>query len=469
MKFWFLFYFIRAYRARVDFGALARLSRETRAQSPPQPDKIHHFRYCRASQFEIVNLVPPSKRSDFELLQSVLERWRFCENSRLDGGFFDTSKLAERGRILGREIQLLRSIETIKSRVRGKRRERRNLDNLDKLAASEVWKVGNGEKKILVDTLRVQQARECRDFYRTLFDENISAKDRLEILKKLRLYAAEHTCKYAQDLVALVDQEIQLFGINYDEKRTNCLRNRLKQALLRLTINSCSPGQKISDNSTSRLSRGTRNKKFSFSKLCKRCGKFLTIDDLAARIISPSQGLLPTCEDCRKFQPGKDAKIVYEPYDIMIEDLRIRETNLGSPAKSGQPAWIVDSRIIHRLVTYVWHGKSGISECDDLYRLVLVRFRPNNVWSPWNNLLLTKHEAALHQSMQDPWEIYAPTIIKKFVVKNLQAKLRFDVSMTTNFLWNNYAIIKFKIFIHQILWRINVYFAPKKNVDPDKN
>ncbi|XP_043279290.1 IQ and ubiquitin-like domain-containing protein [Venturia canescens] len=423
-----------AYRARVEFGALARLSRETRAQTPPKPEKIHHFRHCRSSRFEIVNLAGPSKRSDFELVQSVLERWRYWENARLDGGFFETSKLAERGRILGREIELLRSIEATKARVREERRERRHLADLDRLAEPEVWKVGSGGgRKILVETLRVQRARECRDFYRSLFVEAISAEDRLERLKKLREYAAEHTCEYARDLISSVDQEIELFGMSHDEKLMNSLKNRSRQALLRLTINSCSLGQKLGDNRASSPPRSRKPRK-SFSKVCERCGRFLTIDDLSARIISPGQPLLPTCQTCRNSQPGKDAKIVYEPYDIMIRDLRIRETNLGSSPSSGDPAWRVDSRIIYRLVNYVWHGKSGISESDDLYRLVLVRFRPQNVWSPWNNLLLTKREAALHQSMQDPCQIYAPTIAKKFVVKNLQAKLRFDLSVSPNLL-----------------------------------
>lgn len=338
---------------------------------------------------------------------------------------FGTSKLAARTMVLLKEIELLRSIESIKSRVCGERRRRRYLEVLERLAKSEVWTLQNG-RKILVDTPRVQRARECREFYRSLLNEDLSTIQRCEALGNLKQYAAEHTCRAARDVVSLIDQELELLSRSIDPRSIDPLRNRLKIALLRLSTSYCEPSRKLVGEGKHPNASGSRvNSAF---KLCSRCGKFLCIDDLASSL---SKSGLVTCENCKTLRPGKDPTIVYEPYDLMLRELRNRETDLCGENRGA--AFAVDTRVIYRLVNYVWHGKSGISECDDLFRLTLVRFRPEREWAPWNTLLLTKREAALHLAMEDPWQFYSPSLTKKFVVKNLQAKLRFDFMAKTHF------------------------------------
>lgn len=107
----------------------------------------------------------------------------------------------------------------------------------------------------------------------------------------------------------------------------------------------------------------------------------------------------------------------------MLKELRKSETRLGS---INGLAFKIGPKILHHLVNNVWHSKSGISEFDDLFSLRLLRFRADTEWSPWNSILLTKREAAIHQAMTYPWELYESSLVKRFLLRNLQAKLCFE-------------------------------------------
>ena len=413
---------------------MAKLTRETQAQTPPSSfsEKVDNSRDCRTNEFEIINASSSKRSSDFEILHNVLGRWHAYENDRIERSYFGTSKLAARAMVLSKEIQLLRSIEAIKTRVRVARRERRYLEHLERLTEPEIWNFSEG-KRIFVETLRVQRARECRDFYRSLETANFTSRsDRIETLIKLRRYTIGHTCDFAINVISLIDQERELLLHVVDSKALDALRNRLKLALLRLSLSFCEPRGGVQVENP-QVSRATKVQKNSSSKLCSRCGKFLHLNDLVSSIsLSDARSFVTiTCENCKSLQLGKEPRIVYKPYELMLLDLRRQEAGLNASERC--VAFVVDPQIIYRLVNYVWHGKSGISECDDLFRLMLVRFRPEREWSPWNTLVLTKREAALHRAMPDPWKIYAPGLVKKFIIKNLQAKLRFDFLTRMNF------------------------------------
>ncbi|XP_057324170.1 IQ and ubiquitin-like domain-containing protein isoform X3 [Microplitis mediator] len=151
---------------------------------------------------------------------------------------------------------------------------------------------------------------------------------------------------------------------------------------------------------------------------CWRCGKLLPISEL-----NEDEPSLPTCSSCISIRPSKNPRILYEPYEQMLKDLRKSEAQMGL---FDGLAFHIDPRVLHQLVNYIWHGKSGISEFDDLFQLRLLRFRLDVEWSPWNSILLTKREAAVHQAMSNPWDLYESSLVQKFVLRNLQAKLYFS-------------------------------------------
>jgi len=48
-----------------------------------------------------------------------------------------------------------------------------------------------------------------------------------------------------------------------------------------------------------------------------------------------------------------------------------------------------------------WDGQSVLSGGKDLENVALVRWDVNEEWSPWNCILLTKSEAAIHVEIED--------------------------------------------------------------------
>lgn len=130
-----------------------------------------------------------------------------------------------------------------------------------------------------------------------------------------------------------------------------------------------------------------------------------------------------SCVYCTSMRIRKSPRIVYEPYERILWEIRRFETKMGS---YGSLAFVVGAKVICRLVSKVWHGRSGISECDDLDELRLTRFRREHEWAPWNSLLLTKTEAVIHHGITDMENFYDSSLLQKFYMKNLQSKIYFE-------------------------------------------
>ncbi|XP_057324169.1 IQ and ubiquitin-like domain-containing protein isoform X2 [Microplitis mediator] len=411
--------FFRACRTRTEMSSLARFAILTRTQ-PPVKEKL--VRLNQDKRFEIVERRTPRTCSDFEMLHNMLDRWRVLESEQVDRVLFENSRMAAKSVILLKEIELLRSIELSKSKVRKELKERRNLEFLDKLAKLECWRTRDG-KLIKVETQRVARARECRSLYFALMQVDDTAItgtsagvkgntssavgvgriDTLESIKKL-IYG--HTCQPARELEYLVDQEIEFTRRNFDSGIMNQLKNRIKLAFLKFTALYCQAESNFKHHSRDIMT------------FCRRCGKLLPISEL-----NEDEPSLPTCSSCISIRPSKNPRILYEPYEQMLKDLRKSEAQMGL---FDGLAFHIDPRVLHQLVNYIWHGKSGISEFDDLFQLRLLRFRLDVEWSPWNSILLTKREAAVHQAMSNPWDLYESSLVQKFVLRNLQAKLYFS-------------------------------------------
>lgn len=91
-------------------------------------------------------------------------------------------------------------------------------------------------------------------------------------------------------------------------------------------------------------------------------------------------------------------------------------------------AFAVSPKMIGYLVKEIWHGRSAISDCDDLDRLRLVRLDPDEAWTPWNTLLATRREVRMHEALGKECiqEAYGAELLKKFRMMNLQARLYFQ-------------------------------------------
>lgn len=186
--------------------------------------------------FTILNRSSPRTSSDFESLRNLLDRWRILETERASRTLLGSSRVAACGLILSKEIELLRAMDSMRSAVRVKCRERKRRRLLDELSKPIAWQDTRG-RPILVDTLRVQRARQHRNMYTSLANENLSVPERIDLLRGLKRVVAMHTCSQSLELVYLVDQELALLACRVDTARLNWLRNRLKLSFLKLARN----------------------------------------------------------------------------------------------------------------------------------------------------------------------------------------------------------------------------------------
>ncbi|XP_012232555.2 IQ motif and ubiquitin-like domain-containing protein [Linepithema humile] len=406
----------RAYRARA--AARANALQVANVSQHDEVDVIEHAGHSQAllstysrTDFVILNRCPPRTSSDFESLYNLLDRWRILETERASRTLLGPSRVAACGLILSKEVELLRSIDSMRTVLRLKCRERKRCRLLDELSRPVVWQDSQG-RPILVDTLRVQRARQHRDVYASLANENLSVLERVDLLRGLKRIASMHTCSQSHELVYLVDQELDLLMCRVDTSRLNWLRNRLKLSFLKLARNAL---QGDLEENVHRFDWSDA----SITRLCRTCGRFLPLEKFPRerRLRSSS------CVYCMSMRTRRGPCAVYEPYERMLREIRRFEAKMGC---YGSLAFVVGAKVVCRLVNEVWHGRSGISECDDLDGLRLTRFRREHEWAPWNSLLLTKTEAAVHHNITDIESFYDSKLLQKFCTKNLQAKIYFQ-------------------------------------------
>ncbi|XP_029164963.1 IQ and ubiquitin-like domain-containing protein [Nylanderia fulva] len=407
--------YYRAYRARAS--ARANALEATNISRHDKANVTEHARHSQAlsayssTDFVMLNRRSPRTSSDFESLYNLLDRWRILEVQRTSSTLVGSSRIAACGLILSKEIELLRAIDSKKTAVRLKCRERKQCRLLDELSRPVAWQDNRGQS-ILVDTLRVQRARQHRNVYTSLANENLSVLERIDLLRDLKRVIDMHTCDQSQELIYLIDQELDLLECRVDTSRLNWLRNRLKLSFLKLARNA------LQDDLEEDMNRFGWSDT-SITRLCRTCDRLLSLEKFPReqRLRSSS------CVYCTSMRTRRGPRVVYEIYERMLRKLRRFEAKMGCYSSL---AFVVGAKIVCRLVNEIWHGRSGISECDDLDQLMLTRFRRELEWAPWNSLLLTKNEAAIHHSITDIEAFYDSTLLQKFCTKNLQAKVYFE-------------------------------------------
>lgn len=160
----------------------------------------------------------------------------------------------------------------------------------------------------------------------------------------------------------------------------------------------------------------------SITRLCRTCGRLLPLERFPRERRGLRSSCCVQCTFARTHAPGAP-RVVYEPYERMLREIRRFEARTGC---YGSLAFVIGAKVVCRLVNEIWHGRSGVSGCDDLDELRLTRFRRELEWAPWNSLLLTRTEATVHRALTEIEDFYDSRLLQKFCVKNLQARVCFE-------------------------------------------
>ena len=403
----------RAHRGRqttISSGGVSTCAKNTnRRQIQPVPVA----RSYRSRDFVILNRTSPNTRAEFELLYNLLDRWRIHETKSASEQLFRSSRIALCSLILSKEVELLRAVDSTKTTVKHAIKEKSYRRFLDESCKPVVWRNDRRGSSTVVITPLVQRARSFRDTFEQLSRIDTTAKERIDTLSNLRKDVEPHTCRESDELIRLLNQEIDLLACNVEGSKLNWLRSGLRMAFLRLARESLSNLER----QNSRVIQG--GFRSGCKTICRSCGRLLPVEKFPReeRLRSSS------CNYCLYVRARAAPRLVYEPYRALLRDVRRREARARCYTS---PAFVIDAKIVYHLVNDIWHGRSAVSENDNLEELRLARFRNGEEWSPWNCLLLTATEASFHRKILDPDKFYGPMILQKFRTKNLQAKLRFE-------------------------------------------
>lgn len=119
---------------------------------------------------------------------------------------------------------------------------------------------------------------------------------------------------------------------------------------------------------------------------------------------------------------GKQPRINFSLFTYLLNGIRADEIKRNCFSSL---IFVMCEPGIYHLINNIWHGRSIISENDDLYKLRLGRFDISVEWSPWNCILLTEEEAEAHYYIKDFRTVYAPSLLDKIFRAQEQAKSHF--------------------------------------------
>lgn len=132
---------------------------------------------------------------------------------------------------------------------------------------------------------------------------------------------------------------------------------------------------------------------------------------------------LSKCISCTWLYQQTVKKIDYDPYSYLLNDIRADE--LGKKCVSTL-LYVIQEPEMYHLVKNIWHGRSIVSEVDDIYRLRLVRFHVDREWAPWNCILLTEEESKAHYYITDLCSVYSKQLLYKIYLIHQTARSHFQ-------------------------------------------
>ena len=121
----------------------------------------------------------------------------------------------------------------------------------------------------------------------------------------------------------------------------------------------------------------------------------------------------------------------------MLRDIRSEEQRMNCYSSL---AYVMQEADIYHLVNQTWHGRSIVSENNDLYILRLIRFDVNAEWAPWNCILLTADEAKTHYGIKNVESLYSERLLNSVFLNHQRAKQDFKYVILTT-LFNSYLFV----------------------------
>lgn len=181
----------------------------------------------------ILRQIYPRSRADFDMLYNLVERWRIDRLKDTKLRLFKAGQRAENYLILEKTVEMLNQIDKHKQVIKNSYRKQRVLRFLTLNCKSIRW---HGYKGKLVEmvTIKIQKAREFKEFYDALSNHDVSSEERMKLLITLKKSVDMHNCIEAFDLLALLDQEIALLNRKIEGLSLDFLNERITRKIVNI-------------------------------------------------------------------------------------------------------------------------------------------------------------------------------------------------------------------------------------------
>lgn len=222
-----------------------------------------------------------------------------------------------------------------------------------------------------MDSLQNQKTRRLTNLYRILKQNRMDKMNRMEFLIRLsdalrnevqtssavmevricpknnfRGFSAISRMVSSQ-LTQLLEREQQLLMANIDEKFLDELRERQN-----LLFTDVIAGNEIFKKSSTR--------ELASSKICSKCNQTQSVDNFSFSVRSGESKI------CRQCESENDAGIDISTYKSILRTVQRDERKFKAISSCAFILQIEDVRII---VDQIWHGRSAISQCNDISKL----------------------------------------------------------------------------------------------------
>jgi hypothetical protein len=216
-----------------------RVAAELRRQLHVQQQFIQEQAAARAKETEenrrreIERRMHPRTAADFEVLHKELEGWRLKETNRIhaDANLADEDRQAEIEVLLGKETQLLQTIDRLRIAAAEENKRDSVSSSIEQMAQPKLWALSDGEA-ITVHTPFTSRAREMKELYKGLEMRGITVDERLDVLLHVKWTVTEFDCPLTRDIVQLIDREADMLNRGRSEKSLSGLRRRLTNLFL---------------------------------------------------------------------------------------------------------------------------------------------------------------------------------------------------------------------------------------------
>ena len=133
--------------------------------------------------------------------------------------------------LLGKETQLLQTIDRLKISAATENKRDRTAAKIDVMAEAKLWALSDGDA-ITVHTPFTSRARELKELYKGLEMSGLSIDERLDVLLHVKWTVTEFDCPLTRDVVQLIDREADMLNRGRTEKSLAGLRKRLQNLFL---------------------------------------------------------------------------------------------------------------------------------------------------------------------------------------------------------------------------------------------